>query len=181
MPPKPENKNIVNRVLRFCESIWEIVSPKLTHDSPEGNLHNLIGDKEPSYQSSLRDASTQDFLSGSWRSLKEASALLGTALSSQESSVEDYQVAGTLFMEWLSRIRHRGAFSAVMPAYESLCSECFKDKEKNLNTLPPQWLNVCPSLKAADLGMFVVNDSNDSFHYPSIWRTSYVNHCDSHR
>ena len=181
MPPNAENKNIVHRVLRLCEGIWEIVSPILTHDSPEGNLHNLIGEKEPPYISSLRDASAQDFLSGSWRALKEASTLLGTALSSQESSVEDYQVAGTLFMEWLSRIRHRGAFSAVMPAYENLCSECFKDKTKNLNTLPPQWLNVCPVLKVADLGMFVVNDCNHSFHYTAIRRASYVNHCDPHR
>jgi hypothetical protein len=181
MPPKPKNKNIVHRILRLCESIWEIVSPILTHDSPEGNLHNLIGEQEPSSLSSLRDASAQDFLSGSWRSLKEASALLGTALSSQESSQEDYQVAGTLFMEWLSRIRHRGAFSAVMPAYENLCGECFKDKEKNLNTLPPQWLNVCLWLKVADLGMFVVNDRKLSFHYPAIWRASDVNHCDSYR
>ena len=60
------------------------------------------------------------------------------------STLEDYQSAGALFMEWLSRIRHRGAFSAVMPAFEGLCSECFRDTKKDLKTLPSQWLNVFP-------------------------------------
>jgi hypothetical protein len=74
--------------------------------------------------------------------LKEASALLGAALSTPTSTLEDYESAGSLFMEWLSRIRHRGAFSAVMPAFEGLCTECFKDSRKDLNTLPSQWLTV---------------------------------------
>jgi hypothetical protein len=74
--------------------------------------------------------------------LKEASALLGTVLSTPPSTFEDFKSAGGLFMEWLSRIRHRGAFSAVMPAFEGLCSECFNDTQKNLKTLPAQWLNV---------------------------------------
>jgi hypothetical protein len=142
MRPESGNTDIVNRILSLCDSIWEVVSPILTHDSPEGNLHNLISEEETPSLSSLRAASAQDFLSGSWRALKEASALLGSILSAQESTVEDYQVAGTLFMEWLTHIRHRGAFSAVMPSFEQLCTECFKDKEKTLNTLPPQWLNV---------------------------------------
>jgi len=92
--------------------------------------------------SALRDAAAQYLLSTSWRSLKEASALLGIALATASSTFEDFQSAGALFMEWLSRIRHRGAFSAVMPAFEGLCSECFKDTKKNLHVLPAQWLNV---------------------------------------
>jgi hypothetical protein len=74
--------------------------------------------------------------------LKEASTLLGIVLSSPLSTREEYESAGALFMEWLSQIRHRGAFSAVMPAFELLCSECFKDTTKNIGTLPPQWLDV---------------------------------------
>jgi Putative death-receptor fusion protein (DUF2428) len=90
----------------------------------------------------LRDASAQDLLSSSWRSLKEAAALLGNELATPTATLKDYQAAGMLFMEWLSRIRHRGAFSAVMPAFEGLCRECFKDTQKDLKSLPPKWLNV---------------------------------------
>jgi hypothetical protein len=141
--PRVDDNDIVKRVLQLCGDIWDLVSPILTHDSPEGNLHTLIATPVDAV-GALRDASAQDLLSSSWRSLKEAAALLGTLLSSPTSSLEDYQAAGKLFMEWLSLIRHRGAFSAVMPAFENLCSECFKDKQKHLTALPAQWLNVCP-------------------------------------
>ena len=140
---------MVKRVLQLCEDIWTLVSPILTHDSPEGNLHNLFDSEITT--SALRDASAQDLLSSSWRSLKEASALLGTVLSTPMSTIEDYQSAGTLFMEWLSRIRHRGAFSAVMPAFEGLCSECFKDTKKGLKSLPSQWLKVHPLINCSDV------------------------------
>jgi hypothetical protein len=106
-------------------------------------LHNLLGDI-PQNDSALRDSTAQEILSSSWRSLKEASSLLGTALSLPSSTREEYKAAGYLFMEWLNRIRHRGAFSAVMPAFELLCRECFKDTTKNLNTLPKEWLDVYP-------------------------------------
>jgi hypothetical protein len=141
-----DGKDIVKNVLQLCCDIWDLVSPILTHDSPEGNLHTLISNASANVSvptvSALRDASAQDLLANSWRSLKEAAALLGTLLSSPSSTLKDYQSAGTLFMEWLSRIRHRGAFSAVMPAFENLCTECFKDKAKGLTALPAKWLNV---------------------------------------
>lgn len=133
--------DIVKRVIELCQEIWTLVSPILTHDSPEGNLKIA---SNANVVSALRDISSQDLLSSSWRSLKEASALLGVVLSIPSSTFEDFKSAGSLFMEWLSRIRHRGAFSAVMPAFERLCGECFKDPQKNLKFLPAQWLNVFP-------------------------------------
>jgi len=124
----------IRRILTLCEDIWTLVCPVLTHDSPEGNLE-LDG-------TVLRDASAQDLLSSSWRSLKEAAALVGNELATPTATINDYQAAGMLFMEWLSRIRHRGAFSAVMPAFEGLCRECFKDTQKDLKSLPSKWLRV---------------------------------------
>jgi len=129
--------DVVERVLILCRDVWDLVSPVLTDDSPEGNFLDL--------NSTLRDSASQDLLSSSWRSLKEAAALLGSVLSTPRSTLGDYETAGLLFMEWLSRIRHRGAFSAVMPVFESLCRECFKDSKKNLQSLPRKWLEDCLS------------------------------------
>lgn len=156
-------------VLDLCSKIWDLVSPVLTNDSPEGNLYVMI-DVEPSTTSALRDATAQDLLSSSWRSLKEASSLLGTVLASSNSSYEDYQAAGTLFIEWLTRIRHRGAFSAVMPSFESLCSECFKYREMNVKNLPGQWLNVRHLKNFPDSEMSFVDKRENSFNHSSLRR-----------
>jgi Putative death-receptor fusion protein (DUF2428) len=170
-----ENGVDIKQVLALCTDIWNLVSPVLTHDSPEGNLHSLVADT-PSL-SPLRNATAQDLLSSSWRSLKEASALLSAALLSPISTLEEYESAGILFMEWLSRIRHRGAFSAVMPAFEGLCIECFKDATKNLRTLPSKWLNVSSySHFVIDLGMSNFDDRDKSLHYSSLRWSAYVNH-----
>ena len=68
-------------------------------------------------------------------------------------------------MEWLTRIRHRGAFSAVMPAFENICGECFKDKSKNIKFLPPKWLEVRPSsISLLTSGMSLLHDNGPICH-----------------
>ena len=130
-------------MIELCEQVWQLVSPVLTHDSPEGNFRTYHFPNGPLItQSELRDEFAQELLSSCWRSVKEASALLGKFLSLSSATVEDCQSGGMLFLEWLSRIRHRGAFSAVMPAFEGLCAQCFHDEEKNLKCLPSIWINV---------------------------------------
>ena len=157
---------------QLCEQIWDLVSPVLTHDSPEGT----VLDASPN-SSALRESAAQDLLSSSWRSLKEASALLGTVLSSPTSTFEDYESAGALFMEWLTRIRHRGAFSAVMPAFENLCAECLKDTSKNLKFLPPKWLEVRHIfLSVLTAGMPFLNEDGQICH-PSVRGIANVDRC----
>jgi hypothetical protein len=152
--PKEYNAEVIDQVLSLCSKIWNLVSVILTNDSPEGNLFNLLTEQRPLQSDSelegqanpetslLRDGAMQDLLSSSWRSLKEASALLGTALASGAAIFRHYQSAGTLFMDWLSNIRHRGAFSAVMPSFENLSSQCFKSNSAEIRNLPAQWLDV---------------------------------------
>lgn len=158
----------------LCSEIWALVSIILTNDSPEGNLNNLLTEQNNLPENALRDEITQDLLSSSWRSLKEASALLGTVLTSDISAIDDYRAAGALFMQWLTRIRHRGAFSAVMPSFENLCTQCFKDEKKGLHGLPAQWLDVYPLQTFANSGLFVLNLNFISIYHAKISRVAHA-------
>ena len=71
-------------------------------------------------------------------------------------------------MQWLTNIRHRGAFSAVMPSFENLCMQCFKDEKKGLHALPSQWLDVHPLQTFANSGLFVFNLNFISIYHAKI-------------
>ena len=94
----------------------------------------------------LLHASPQEYLSNSWRGLKEASSLLSSILPFSTNRCNDYGVAGELFLEWLMSIRHRGAFTAIIPSFEKLCRDCFQDTDEKVRKLPVEWLNVWPSV-----------------------------------
>lgn len=52
----------------------------------------------------------------------------------------DFKTGGELLLSQLANIRHRGAFSAVSPAFIALCTRCFKSTDPALQQLPNTWL-----------------------------------------
>jgi THADA/TRM732, DUF2428 len=79
-------------------------------------------------------------------------------------------------MEWLTEIRHRGAFSAVMPYFENLCRECFRRREKGLEVLPPKWIKVLLPREETDVDLFGVDCEYFEIDYSTIGRTADVDH-----
>lgn len=139
----------------ICKLLWERAGPILTRDSPEGNVH-VFG--QPALFTHLthenfidhlhkngpleHDDETQEILSSSWRSLKEATALLAHAIGCPSTTIDDFTNVGKMLMEWLCKIRHRGAFSAIMPSFEQIISLCCVDQRRRFHTLPKEWLKV---------------------------------------
>lgn len=65
--PELQHISARRRVMRCCDTIWNLSLPILCNDSPEG----LEAADVDSTQSEL-DVSTKELLSFSWRGLKEA-------------------------------------------------------------------------------------------------------------
>lgn len=72
------------------------------------------------------------------------SLLLMSLLLSLQSMISDDHVlrCGNLLRTLLMCIRHRGAFSAVYPAYISLCSRLLKSSNQKIAEVPLSWLEV---------------------------------------
>jgi len=113
----------VHRLLDLCNSIWHAVRNDLCVDSPELSLEaDTTGPLEGS----------KDFLSYSWRALRDTSLLMQAILlhiASLESDpvVDDgrLQILRAIYalcFEQLTTLRHRGAFSTVAQTF-SLCCE----------------------------------------------------------
>ncbi|SNX84651.1 uncharacterized protein MEPE_03360 [Melanopsichium pennsylvanicum] len=111
----------------------------------------------------------QVILSYSWRGMKEGSALLGVLVAAtlasppslrskkaaephSESdhqgiwreiySVQDIEAVGQRFNQWLTQIRHRGAFSTIYPAYCDAASAIVRSKASDISGLPQQWIRA---------------------------------------
>ncbi|KAJ1020671.1 hypothetical protein NDA16_004064 [Ustilago loliicola] len=109
----------------------------------------------------------QVILSYSWRGMKEASALLGVLVaaslakpaparrakdsqqqpaSSQSDvwreiySVQDIEAIGQRYNQWLTQVRHRGAFSTIYPAYCNAASAIVRNQASDIVGLPQQWI-----------------------------------------
>ncbi|KAJ1826858.1 hypothetical protein LPJ56_001971, partial [Coemansia sp. RSA 2599] len=103
----------------------------------------------------------QVILSYCWRAIKEVSGLLATTVtvppgSDQTASqagkkhkvkhlVEEKAVGdtGSLLRTLLTSIRHRGAFSAVHPAFTDVCGRMFRSSSAELNHQVSAWLDQC--------------------------------------
>jgi Putative death-receptor fusion protein (DUF2428) len=114
-----------HRLLGLCNSIWHTVRNDLCVDSPEMS-------RETDNTSPLEGP--KDFLSYSWRALRDTSLLMQAILLHIASLVNDPVADGgrleilraiyALCFEQLTGLRHRGAFSTVAQTF-SLCCEQF--------------------------------------------------------
>ncbi|KAK9238877.1 putative death-receptor fusion protein-domain-containing protein [Lipomyces kononenkoae] len=134
------------RLIRLAYSVWNIVEKILCHDAPEGNLPEEI---EEQYLAALEEQygpATQLILSYAWRAIGESSGLLTVLLSripdDEYKLLGDNDVAdlGSLLLNELATIRHRGAFSSVYPTFVECCARCNRSPSNKLVGLPNQWL-----------------------------------------
>ncbi|KAH0544924.1 hypothetical protein FGG08_001004 [Glutinoglossum americanum] len=131
-------KQLHERIIRFCQDIWECIKGSLCNDSPEGHIPEEFDDEG--------DLGTKDILSYSWRALKESSAVLRTIISKathdpqSELSIiheRDIRAIGQLSFKQLAELRHRGAFSTVSLTFAACCQRCLK--EKSMSPLLSVW------------------------------------------
>ncbi|KAI8891289.1 hypothetical protein K501DRAFT_235278 [Backusella circina FSU 941] len=143
-----------------CDTVMEVLSDP----SPEGNVPSSFRDMEETMNDLIQAQNEEDsmdesggpkhqvILSCCWRAVKEASSLLEVIVSKapasenpeKEDAVISYQdliTSGGLFKRLLTCIRHRGAFSAVYPAYVSLNTRLITCRDPALSQLPGQWLD----------------------------------------
>ncbi|KAI8985419.1 putative death-receptor fusion protein-domain-containing protein [Pilobolus umbonatus] len=146
-------RRTITRTIQLIETICDTVMVVLSDPSPEGNVpanqldeddHDLLLDDEDE----TAGPKHQVILSCCWRAVKEASSLLQVIVT--EAPPKDLPIAlltsddlvksGTLLRTLLTKIRHRGAFSAVYPAYVCLNSKLLKSQDVSLSSLPSLWL-----------------------------------------
>ncbi|EFQ99539.1 hypothetical protein MGYG_02552 [Nannizzia gypsea CBS 118893] len=135
---EPAWRQVLNRTLRLCETMWSDVQAVLCVDSPEREHGN----------SSVDLLGPKDILSCCWRALRESSLLLNAILSNttyapsgtQEGlNYDELARIGSLTFSQLAELRHRGAFSAVSQTFVSCCQRCSLSKDKAVAGLPQTW------------------------------------------
>ena len=104
------------RLAACLRSVWDIVSPILCDDAPEG----YAGDEEDE----LSDSSSKDVLSYCWRALKESSLFLGALLTFRSLPESEASDLADLCFTQLAELRHRGAFSTVARTWVACCVRC---------------------------------------------------------
>ncbi|KAI9479552.1 putative death-receptor fusion protein-domain-containing protein [Zychaea mexicana] len=155
-----EWKKTHNRALAMVHSVCTAVMDVLSNPSPEGNVPSSYREMEEAIDDLIDDGDDdgaedsssgpkhQVILSCCWRAVKEASALLEVIISRAPVSRDrpglitavDLKESGVLLRTLLTSVRHRGAFSAVYPAYVSLNMRLLDSADANTADLPAQWL-----------------------------------------
>lgn len=113
----------MDAAMSLCVRIWSLVQPELCVDSPETGTEDFADD-------GLRGP--KDLLAYAWRALRDSSLLLQALIRHDR---RDLNKIGSLCMEQLTQLRHRGAFSTVAQTF-ALCCETARssanDKTKSL-------------------------------------------------
>ncbi|OAD04769.1 hypothetical protein MUCCIDRAFT_79865 [Mucor lusitanicus CBS 277.49] len=145
------------RAIELIHMTCHTVMPVLSDASPEGNVPTDYREDEDEEEEDEEvdngDESGpkhQVILSCCWRAVKEASSLLQVIIAKAPASAEashdtilthqDLVKSGQLFHHLLTSIRHRGAFSAVYPAYVALNTRLLTSRDPFIAQLPAEWL-----------------------------------------
>lgn len=148
-------KNIHKRAIALIHMTCDTAMPVLSDASPEGNIptdyreDDEEEDEEDELEQTTEGPKHQVILSCCWRAVKEASTLLQVMISKAPASSsgddailshDELVKSGLLFQHLLTNIRHRGAFSAVYPAYVSLNTRLIMSRDTTIAQLPATWL-----------------------------------------
>lgn len=114
-------------ILRICSDIWDCVKEELCVDSPETGTEDLEDD-------SLQGP--KDLLAYAWRALRDSSLLLQALIRADQ---EQIQQAGSLCMQQLTQLRHRGAFSTVAQTFALCCDLARGSPDEYAKALINQW------------------------------------------
>ena len=98
-------------VFRICVRVWALVQSELCVDSPETAAPESDGDI----------SGPKDLLAYSWRALRDSSLLIQAVLKGINPTHQTLATTGSLCLEQLIRLRHRGAFSTVAQTFAQCC------------------------------------------------------------
>lgn len=140
------------RLFEEVQRVWTLVMPVLCAAAPENaDDHSELAraqehEDDDTYDTveqhdtgaQFTSVTSQRILSFSWRAMKEVAALL-EIITRNHMTEQNIKRASDLFMLWLFRIRHRGAFSTVYPHYQSLARAIC---ERGMDG-PSLWLQAC--------------------------------------
>ncbi|KAJ1823702.1 hypothetical protein GGH91_000573 [Coemansia sp. RSA 2671] len=85
----------------------------------------------------------QVILSYCWRAIKEVSGLFAVIATRPIASDNATLSIGSLLRTLLTSIRHTGAFSAVHPAFTTVCGQMMRSSNAALNGTVSAWLDQC--------------------------------------
>ncbi|PWN46309.1 hypothetical protein IE81DRAFT_3936 [Ceraceosorus guamensis] len=152
---------VFRRALFIIDRVWSITRTVLCNNAPEGpaasqpdheNARALaLAGEEDDQTTEGTSPAYQALLSYCWRSMKEASLLLAqlvqlatnpeTTAADALLSLEDLQNVGKRFVEWMTCVRHRGAFSTIAPSFAQTAASLRKlRKWPEASALPQHWL-----------------------------------------
>ncbi|KAL9935070.1 hypothetical protein V8E36_006146 [Tilletia maclaganii] len=161
--------DVISKTEELVRRVWNLVQPILcsqlaasdTGDDADGDQGDAPYDIELARaiqlaggEAQIQDAEStragsfkhQALLSYGWRSMKEVSALvrvLVTSLVRIRSVALTAGIAdqiGQRFLEWMTTIRHRGAFSVIYPELAAVAPALIGSSVPHLTSLPQDWL-----------------------------------------
>ncbi|PWN51284.1 hypothetical protein IE53DRAFT_55942 [Violaceomyces palustris] len=162
-----ELKQTIERARLLIDRTWQVTRGVLCSSAPEGagagnpedelpdGLVQPVHETENAMQAAEDEDDEQSsagpkhqvILSYCWRGMKEASALLGTLVSStlrngnkEVWSASSIGEVGSRFNVWLTQVRHRGAFSTIYPAYCDAALAIVKSRWAEIDRLPSEWI-----------------------------------------
>ncbi|CEP08348.1 hypothetical protein [Parasitella parasitica] len=162
----------IGLIHQTCNAVMSVLSDA----SPEGNVptdyrqddEDDENDDDDEQDDDLNESNNgpkhQVILSCCWRAVKEASSLLQVIITRAPASAQvkdnailshqDFVQSGSLLHHLLTSIRHRGAFSAVYPAYVALNTRLLTSRDASLAALPAKWLQEnLDSLTASNISI----------------------------
>lgn len=129
--------DLLSDAFKNCKDIWESSQESLRDSSPEGYI--------PSADTQID--SSQDLQSFCWRSVSACGRLfecLSLALIStaEDDSIDMVQETASILFDGLSKIRHKGAFTAVAERFGAVCTICLRSPEARLQEMPQSFLQL---------------------------------------
>lgn len=170
--PESEVQRIVQDILVVVDRTWEVTRGILCSSAPEGSTsgevdHEIaraleeVGDEDDGVDGGEFSSTPryQILLTFSWRGMKEASALLGAVVTKTLSlrpekskaiwRAEELENVGRRFNNWMSLVRHRGAYSTIYPAYSAASAALIRSRWSPVDDYPLAWLSHFLALVAA--------------------------------
>ncbi|XP_064621388.1 tRNA (32-2'-O)-methyltransferase regulator THADA-like isoform X2 [Lineus longissimus] len=152
-----EWREYLEQLIQACFDLTTVVSPVISHSSPEGNVpietflesdHEASKDIEESVK--LVQDMPQYLIVCCWRSIKEISLLLGQLTltapihhDGDEKGMLSCKLLcsiGDYFIDLLLESRHRGAFELAYAGFVGMCQMLWSCPISSLHVLPKQWL-----------------------------------------
>ncbi|KAJ2861015.1 hypothetical protein GGH94_005166 [Coemansia aciculifera] len=136
-----EMEDKIDAIIQSARANTEDIAEPVTDDLDDDDDELLVsGDVELDGPVGPRQ---QVILSYCWRAIKEVSGLLAVIATRPMGSDHTTVSIGSLLRTLLTSIRHRGAFSAVHPAFTSVCGQMMRSSNPALNGAVSNWLDQC--------------------------------------